>query len=387
MKLGFITTFDANNEDEFRHAFSGIFWHMLQEFESQGVEIEYFGPIQEDIIDKSIAKIIGLINKVLRLQPPLMYYYYPLILNRMARKVEKLVKHKKLDAILTQSTMVMSHFGLDFPVIYWRDANFADLNETYSGYANMNPISIEWANNHEIRAMNTAVLNIFSSECSYRTSTSIYGIPDSKVKVIPYGANHDYIFTQEDIEQFIGKRSQEQLRLLFIGVDWERKGGDIAVEVCRILNQRGIATHLDIVGSRFEINTGDRSYVTMHGFVSKGTPEGRQIIRHLLQQAHFLIHPAKAEAYGCVLSEACSFGVPCISTTVGGIPTIIKPEKNGYLLSTNDPASDYADILARVFSNYDDYIKLAKSSFAEYQARLNWKVSVSRAINLIQKAI
>ena len=47
---------------------------------------------------------------------------------------------------------------------------------------------------------------------------------------------------------FWRRRGTDICRLLFLGVDWHRKGGDIALAVAELLNQKGIRTELDIVG-------------------------------------------------------------------------------------------------------------------------------------------
>jgi glycosyltransferase involved in cell wall biosynthesis len=386
MRVGFITEFDPKNKKEFRKAWSGIFWHMLREFERQGIKIKYLGPVNQDILAKLISKSIELINR-LGIKPPIKALYNPYILKRMAKRAKQFIHNKKIDVILTQSSVIMAHFKSNIPIVYWRDANFADLYGTYEGYTNIHPISIKWAYEHEKIAMNNVTLNIFSSECSYKTATKVYNIHPSKVVVIPYGANHEYKLTKKDIQHFIKNRSKDRYHLLFIGKDWKRKGADIAIEICKLLNRRGIPTTLDIVGYNFETDSEIPPYVNTHGFIDKYSPKGRQKMRKLLENTHFLIHPARAEAYGCVLCEACSFGVPCITTSVGGIPTIIKNGKNGYLFPTDSSASLYADCIEKNFSNYEDYIKLAENSFKEYEKRLNWPIAVSRVIRLIQRII
>ena len=388
MRIGFIATFDPNNREEFSHAFSGIFWHMLKEFEAQGDEIEFLGPIKPDLLTNLMSKSIGIINRIFRLKPCLMAHYHPFILERMARKAESFVQRKKVDVVLSQATLVMSHYNSEIPLVYWRDANFADLNGTYEGgFTNIHPRSIEWANQHEYRAMNKAQLNIFSSECSYDTATSVYKIPSSKIAIVPFGANHTYNITKEYIDEIIKKRPNDICRLLFIGIDWERKGGKVAVEICRQLNQRGIRSQLDIVGAKFEVDADTLPYINMHGFVNKHTPEGAKKLRELFENSHFFIHPAQAEAYGCVLCEASSFGVPCIANSVGGIPTIVKNEKNGYLFSPNTPASSYVDYIEKTFSDYNHYIKLAETTFDEYEQRLNWTLAVKHAREVIRKVV
>lgn len=45
---------------------------------------------------------------------------------------------------------------------------------------------------------------------------------------------------------------------------------------------------------------------------------------------------SEKEAFGLVLLEAMACGVPCIGTNIGGIPEIIEPGKNGYLVELGD---------------------------------------------------
>jgi N-acetyl-alpha-D-glucosaminyl L-malate synthase BshA len=52
---------------------------------------------------------------------------------------------------------------------------------------------------------------------------------------------------------------------------------------------------------------------------------------------------SEKEAFGLVLLEAMACGVPCIGTNIGGIPEIIEPGKNGYLVELGgvDKAASY----------------------------------------------
>jgi len=387
MRIGFVSRWNLADPEIRRRAFSGILWHMLKEFEAQGDKVEYIGPVQQNLIAKTVSTSIKILNRAKVFTPHVYGKYHPTILEQTARQAEQLVANKKVDVLLAQDSTVMAHFLSDIPLVYWRDANFADIQDAYKVYSNLHPLSVEWAHRHERKAMNRADLNLFSSECSYKTATSTYGIPSAKVAVIPFGANHDFALNSEDVERCITSRSRDLCRLLFIGIEWERKGGDIAVEICRILNRKGIPTTLDIVGSDFAVEPEISHQIHIHGRVDKFTSEGNTKLRRLLEQSHFLVHPARAEAYGCVLCEACSFGIPCITSSAGGIPTIIKNGKNGIAFSANTPASTYAAYIEENFRNYDQYIQLAKTARLEYQERLNWQVAVAQARKLIVEVV
>ena len=49
-------------------------------------------------------------------------------------------------------------------------------------------------------------------------------------------------------QRMIEARPNDRCRLLFVGIGWERKGGDVAVEVARLLNDRGLPTELTMLG-------------------------------------------------------------------------------------------------------------------------------------------
>jgi glycosyltransferase involved in cell wall biosynthesis len=100
-----------------------------------------------------------------------------------------------------------------------------------------------------------------------------------------------------------------------------------------------------------------------------------QKLEQLLGESHFLIVPSIAECYGLVFCEANSYGVPCIAQKVGGIPTIIRDNINGYLFEPGSSILNYCNYISQLFSNYKEYKQLALSSFNEYQSRLNWTVA------------
>ena len=63
------------------------------------------------------------------------------------------------------------------------------------------------------------------------------------MRCIEFGANID---NQDVVEHTFNYT--DHLHVLFLGVDWVRKGGEIAVKTCRLLNGNGIKTTLHVVG-------------------------------------------------------------------------------------------------------------------------------------------
>lgn len=172
--------------------------------------------------------------------------------------------------------------------------------------------------------------------------------------------------------------------LLFLGVDWERKGGNTALEVAKTLNKTGLKTELKIVGCTPPITEPLPDFVKVVPFIDKNNVRGVEQINQLVAESHFLILPSLADCTPVVFSEANSFGVPCLSTNVGGIATIIKDDINGKTFAKDAAISDYCNYINNLFSDYKQYQKLSISSFAEYQHRLNWEVAGQTVRNLLK---
>ena len=73
-----------------------------------------------------------------------------------------------------------------------------------------------------------------------------------------------------------------------------------------------------------------------------------------------------------MICEANAFGLPVFTTDVGGIPTIIKNGRNGYMLPLSASGEDYANLIVQNFSDRGVYENLVRSSREEYDRRLNW---------------
>jgi glycosyltransferase involved in cell wall biosynthesis len=201
--------------------------------------------------------------------------------------------------------------------------------------------------------------------------------------VVPFGANLDCNRTSGDIRALVGARSRTTCRLLFVGVDWRRKGGDVAVDIVRRLNERGVPAEIHVAGCTPPEELPD--FVRVHGFISKTSGEGRRRLDDLFSAAHFLILPTRADCTPVVFPEACSFGLPVLTTDVGGIRTVIRNGRNGYALTSDAPPDAYCEVIERLWSSRGDYEQLALSAFAEYSERLNWDVAGRRVSELIHK--
>lgn len=143
------------------------------------------------------------------------------------------------------------------------------------------------------------------------------------------------------------RRPGEPARLLYVGRIAPEKGLDVLLEAFRRLRKDLVEApvSLTIVGSDFygspygeafreRVNASDLgpSAVRWVGYV----PYGRRLFE--LYDAHDVFAlPSFTEGFPQVIFEAMARGLPVVSTSVGGVPRIVRHEENGLLVDPGDP--------------------------------------------------
>jgi len=160
-----------------------------------------------------------------------------------------------------------------------------------------------------------------------------YGCPEQDVAVIPPGI---------DVEQFaMAERNNEVPRILFVGGDFVRKGGDLLLKVFR-QRLRGKA-ELDLV-TRDAAPT--EAGVRVHHDVAPNSPA----LLSLYRNADIFVLPTRADCFSLVCMEALACGLPVVSTKVGGIPDILEDGATGHLLDVDD-ANTLGDVLEALIAD------------------------------------
>lgn len=385
MKIGFVSNVNLHDPLQFERAFSGIYASMARAFARAGRPLTLIAPVGRGVVGQAVYMGAKVVKRLSRGRTDYRGEFSPLVLRETGRRAAAFANDAGVDAVLGSSTTVLSHFDGDLPFFLWRDANFFDLAESYGEYRGMNRASIDWARDQEVRAMLRARHCFFSSHCSVESAARLGGIPRHKLEVAPFGANLPESPTRDQVERWIESRPGDCRRLLMIGIDLERKGGSTAFAACRELKQRGVPFRLDVLGGNISVPSDIAGHVRMHGFVDKRKPADWQRFVDIVSSSHLLLHPARAEAFGCALVEAAAFGVPTIGSSVGGLRTIIEPAVTGELLSQCASPSDYADCIERTLESQERYRTMAFAAYRATVTRLNWDVSVAKVIERISR--
>lgn len=303
----------------------------------------------------------------------------PLLLKSLASQVER--RLNGADVVFSPSSAALSFVEAGLPKIFCADATFANVVEAYDEYRNCADEYVGQAHAQEAQALATCSAAIYPSHFAARSAIEDYGADPRKVHVLPFGANVNVPSTRT-VEVAIGTRTLEPLRILFVGRDWKRKGGDIVLAACDIAYRHGLRLTLDLVGPD-AIPQALPAFARSHGPLLKSNPQQRRRFEALLAKSDLLFMPSRVENYGIALCEAAAYGIPSLSSAVGGIPTVVRTGVSGYVLSPESPPEAYAGVLRDCVRDRGAYVALSRSARRFYEEQLTWDRFGENFMNIV----
>jgi len=379
MKIAYVTIDDASNV----LSWSGLSYYISKSLKDGGNSINYIGNLNRDFSAVNFIKKI-FYSKIMHQK----FHLERTIATSKdySKEVARRLTKTDHELVFSPGTIPIAYLETDAPKVIYTDATFACMLGYYDSLNNLSSDTIRQGHKVEQQALESCALAIYSSDWAADSAIKFYGIDASKVKVVPFGANFDVHHTEEQVNGFIHSRDKNKLKILFNGVDWKRKGGDLVLSTVKEMRRQGVDVELHIVGIRKLPFLNIPDYVKYHGFLNKSVPAEKQKLESVYESCHFLFLPSTAEAFGCVFCEAGLFGMPSITRKTGGLETAVTDGINGFKLKMDANMNDYASLILDHFLDYDKYIQLAKSSYNEYNTRLNWKTageSLSKYIHAI----
>ncbi len=309
----------------------------------------------------------------------------PLLLRSLARQVERRLKGKAVDVLFCPGSHLVGWLDLPIPTIFCADATFRNVVGFYDSFRSCAPEYLRKGHDLDRRALSNCSAAIYPSQWAADSAVRDYGADPGKVHVVPFGANIDEPDAAA-VASLIGSKSMEHLHILFIGREWERKGADLVLDACAKLAGNGVSLSLHVVGID-KAPVPLPAFAKSYGLLRKDNPSHAEIFRNLLEKSHFLFVPSRAENYGMVFCEAAAFGIPSVTSSVGGIPTIVKNGETGICLGRNDPADRYASAILDVIRSASRYRDMATRCSRDYRTRLSWSNFGDRLMQIAQSVV
>ncbi len=338
------------------------------------------------------VKIPWMLDKTFRAMQKLSRFFfktewipkYSLLKNIYAARIlkRKMKGHYYDFIIAPAAASELAYLNTNIPIIYFGDATYKTYSEAYKKeFKDLNSFS-RWEGEHlEKRALKKSSLIIFTSRWAALSAINDYNIDEGRIEVLQIGANID---DTPEKGVIFKKEQNKTLTLLFLAVDWQRKGGAIAFETLQELYKKNPDIKLIVCGCipppEFE-----HPCMEVIPFLNKNESEDFNHFVNILSSAHFLLLPTRADCTPVVNCEAGAYGIPVISTNVGGVAEQVKDGINGYCLPLKANGADYASLITKIFSDKEKYHALIESSRKRFDDELNWDSSAKHLYRIIKK--
>lgn len=361
-KIGLLTALDPLDKT----AWSGIYFKVYETLKNQGFDVIILGPYPKS---KKAARLIFLIEKFVKFFSSKRYYHHGSIASAFFRGkyFTRIIKNTDCDIVFgVTAASEIAFLKTDKPIFYFTDASFGQLSTYYSNFNDLSRLSRWEANYVEKKALDKCKHIIYPSLWAKDYTLNYYGVSAYKLKVFKMGANLSFPDKIND-----RKTLKSRIKFLFLGVDWERKGGHLVLETLNELKRKKYDLELIVCGCTPTVK---EEYVQIIPFLNKNIKKDIEQLQQLLTDSHFLFLPTKAECYGIVFAEASAYGLPSITRDTGGVSSVVKDGINGLVLDASASANDFVKKIEEILVNQDEYLKLVNSSRKHFDNELDWPI-------------
>lgn len=388
IKLACATVYDAKDS----RAFGGRTYYHLQAVASQVQTMHFLGPLSRVMFQETIA--IGK-RKIYRRMSHKEYHACRdrRIVESYSRQIAQRLEKLDVNIVLSpesECSQPIAYLDCPQPIITWTDSPWAAVVDVYPEYSSklICKETLRDAVANERAALSRVSRAIYWCEWGAQSAIRHYGVDPAKIRVVSPGPalEPDQALTLAEARDVVRARPKDLCRLLFVGGNWIRKGGDIAMEVAKGLNRAGLATELVIVGCQPPEGPLPK-FVRALGYISRTSKEGAAKLNGLFKTSHFLLVPSCAEVYGLVFAEANAFALPSLGTDVGGIPEIVRSGINGATFPLSASPDAYCAYIEDLFIHYERYEQLAYNALSEYQTRLNNSAAARSVADAIRELL
>ena len=198
-----------------------------------------------------------------------------------------------------------------------------------------------------------------------------YGVPSKKITAVSPGVDQALFRPDPSV-----RASDGTVRLLFVGGDFARKGGDLLL---RWAKETTVAAPWEL-----HLVTRDPVPSSPGVFVHTLSNNSPELVR-LYQACDLAVLPTRADCYSLAAMEALSCGLPVVISRLGGIPEIVTDGETGLLLEPGD----YPGLAAALDALVQDAPRrqaLGAAALIHARQRFNCRVNLGRVLDAMKAA-
>lgn len=197
-----------------------------------------------------------------------------------------------------------------------------------------------------------------------------YGVDEKKIRVLAPGVDLD-LWNSD------GKVPSSRIRILFVGNQFLRKGGDVLYNIARREPFKDCEFHFVTKSAVGETP----SNVILHSDVSPNSP----VLVDLYRQADLFVLPTRADFFPLAIMEAMAMRLPVVATELGSIDEMVEEGRTGFLIPGEDEEA-LAERMLRLINNPALRLEFGENARRKAEREFNLKRNVEIIIETLCKA-
>jgi glycosyltransferase involved in cell wall biosynthesis len=296
-----------------------------------------------------------------------------------ARRVRQAARRIKPQAVLGLADVVVPTV---VPTYAYQDMNFSVAAEYYETFGrdmvSTFPADLDTLRRlaDEQRAALEKLDGVFTMSQWYRDHLICnQGLSPNRVCAVGGGISARY----RNSPRHLVRPRRERKRILFVGTDFRRKGGDCVFEALQRLNRGGDRElRLTIVGpAACPLDQPLPPWAEYLGRLPRAETA------KLFQSHDLFVMPSRFEAYGLTFLEARASGIPCIGRDAFSMPELVQPGVGGENWK-GDNIDTLASLIIDVLGN-DAMLENCARDAAAFAAENTWESVAERMLHRMRR--
>ncbi|MEJ2749644.1 MAG: glycosyltransferase family 4 protein [Anaerolineae bacterium] len=244
---------------------------------------------------------------------------------------------------------------------------YDEMGEHYGHKLNRNPL-IRWYKHRANKKLFQSAARVLPWSNWVRESLiNDYDVSPQNIEVIPPGVDVNLW------RPCPRRQPGGPLRVLFVGGDFYRKGGDDLLAALQLLPE-GLAELVLVTRSAVP----EQPRVKVYRNMQSNSVE----LVSLAQSCDVFVLPTKAEAFGIAAVEASAVGLPVVGTAVGGLPDVVDDGVTGFLIQPGDKQA-LASRLKLLAENAALRQRLGKAARERVLKKFDARQNASRVVEIL----
>lgn len=198
-----------------------------------------------------------------------------------------------------------------------------------------------------------------------------YGVDPEKVICIGAGINLDCLPDTDYVKNYSNGE------VVFIGVEFERKGGSFLLEAFKYVKEKVPYAKLNIIGPDSLPSSAPVDGVVFHGKLNRYEEEDAIKFQDIMKRSSLFVMPSTYEPFGIAPLEAMSYRIPCVVSDGWALPEIVLDRLCGELVPIKN-SEVLSNIIIDLLKNPDKLKFYGENGRKHVESNFTWDCVASR---------